>query len=262
MTPNATINVSVSSHYRNGSYDSETVTQGILGERVEILEHAPLFSKIRQHDGYVSWIGTDQLATGDSPDGPTVLVRSHFICIRAEPSPRSEVIRDAVIGSRLCADDQRHGWTRILLPDGQPGWVETDRFGSFDAATPERIIGLAAEFLGYQYLWGGRTPKGFDCSGLVQTVFALHGIPLPRDSWQQQKQHQLSRNFSDARRGDLLFFGKTPGTVTHVAISLGSGRFIHASGWVRYNSFNISDPDFSGNLAATFISVNRYPSGT
>lgn len=259
MTGKATINVSVSSHYRENSYGSETVTQGILGERVEIIENHPLFSKIMQEDGYVSWISTDQLAAGTPPSGTQLLVRSHFIRIRNQPSNDAEIIRDGVIGSKLTAEDKHNGWTRIILPDGQPGWVETDHFGSFPPATPANIIRLAQEFLGYQYVWGGLTPKGFDCSGFVQTTFALHGITLPRDSWQQQEQHLISTDPSAGAPGDLLFFGKTPEKVTHVAISLGNQRFIHASGWVKYNSFNESDPDFSQDLSDTFISVNRYP---
>lgn len=259
MTPNATINVSVSSHYRDNSYSSETVTQGILGERVEILEHHPLFSKIRQSDGYTSWISTDQLVPGDPADGRQIQVRSHFVRIYNQPSTDAEIIRDGVIGARLVTTDEHNGWSRIILPDGQTGWVETDHFGSFPAATPDTIVRLAREFLGYQYVWGGRTPKGFDCSGFVQTTFALHDITLPRDSWQQQEKHWISSDFSEAVPGDLLFFGKTPEKVTHVAISLGSQRFIHASGWVKFNSFNESDPDFSQNQLDTFISVNRYP---
>ena len=45
------------------------------------------------------------------------------------------------------------------------------------------LIELAREFLGYQYLWGGRTPKGFDCSGLVQTVFGLLGVTWDKVQW-------------------------------------------------------------------------------
>ena len=259
MTPNATINVSVSSHYRHDSYSSETITQGILGERVEVLEHQPLFSKIRQKDGYVSWISSDQVALGELPSGQLRQVRSHFIRIREEPAADAEIIRDGVIGSQLILDDETNGWTRIVLPDRRSGWAETEHFGSFPSPTPLNILHLAREFLGYQYVWGGRTPKGFDCSGFVQTTFGLHGVALPRDSWQQQEQHLVSNDFAAAIPGDLLFFARTPEKVTHVAISLGNQRFIHASGWVRYNSFRESDSDFSRDHLDTFVSVNRYP---
>ena len=259
MTPNATINVSVSNHYREATYASEVTSQGILGERVEILEHGLLFSKIRQADEYTSWISSDQVHEGVVPDGEPVLVKSHFLRIHKNPSIDSEGIKDAVIGCKLHTNDTCNNWYKIILPDSLEGWAEKKHFGSFPAPTPDNIIRIARDFRGYQYVWGGRTPKGFDCSGFIQTVFGLHACTLPRDSWQQQEQHLLSKEYRDAEPGDLLFFGKTKDKVTHVALSLGDERFIHASGWVRYNSFKKTDQDYSREHLEKFISVNRYP---
>lgn len=262
MTPNATINVSVSSHYREPSYAAEVTSQGILGERVEILEHRPPFTRIRQADGYESWISTDQVYGGDAgengPGGTQVMVRSHFMRIYREPSTLSDGLKDAVIGCTLTAIAEEGNWYKIRLADGAVGWAEKSHFGTFPDFSPENIVALARDFLGYQYCWGGRTPKGFDCSGFVQTVFLLHGISLPRDAWQQQRLNLLASDYRQAQAADLLFFGKTPERVTHVAISLGNERFIHASGWVKYNSFRETDEDFSGHHLRTFISVNRY----
>ena len=259
MNNEAAINVSVSSHYRDASYASEVTSQGILGERVELLEPGPLFTLIKQADGYQSWISSDQLGHANVEAETTALVRSHFLSLHQQPATDTEVIRDAVIGCRLPVQQEQEGWYRLALPDGQTGWAAKDHFGSFPSATPQNVIGLAREFLGYQYVWGGRTPKGFDCSGLVQTTFNLLGVQMPRDSWQQQKQFFRSADIHDADPGDLLFFGASEEKITHVAISLGDLRFIHASGWVRYNSFRQSDPDFSPKHLDTFISVNRYP---
>ena len=259
MNNEAAINVSVSSHYRDASYASEVTSQGILGERVELLEPGPLFTLIKQADGYQSWISSDQLGHANVEAETTALVRSHFLSLHLKPANDTEVIRDAVIGCRLPVQEEQEGWYRLALPDGQSGWAAKDHFGSFPSASPQNVIGLAREFLGYQYVWGGRTPKGFDCSGLVQTTFNLLGVQMPRDSWQQQKQFFRSADIHDAEPGDLLFFGASEEKITHVAIALGDLRFIHASGWVRYNSFRQSDPDFSPKHLDTFISVNRYP---
>ena len=187
-----------------------------------------------------------------------MLVRDHFLRIHNEPDLDSPAIRDAVIGCKLIATTEQDGWYQLVLPGGLAGWAEKQAFGTFPEFSPANVVALAGEFLGYQYTWGGSTPKGFDCSGLVQTVFKLLGVALPRDSWQQQQHNLLSRNFRDAEPGDLLFFGKTPEKVTHVGISLGNQRFIHASGWVKCNSFNEADSDYSANHVKTFISVNRY----
>lgn len=259
MSSFARINVSVSSHYCHPSYESEITSQGILGERVELLESQPLFSQIRQADGYESWISTDQLADDRVVgEGWDVMVCSHFMRIYGDPAIDSTCIRDGVVGCFLRAIEEQGEWLKVLLPDGIAGWAEKKHFGTAREVSTEGIVDTAREFLGYQYSWGGRSPKGFDCSGFVQTVFLLHGIILPRDSYQQQQQNLLSTDFNDARPGDLIFFGKTSERVTHVALSLGNNRFIHASGWIRINSFNLDDKDFSDHHKQTFISVNRY----
>jgi cell wall-associated NlpC family hydrolase len=260
MVSHGAINASVCCLYREPSYNSEIVSQGLLGEEVELIEHGELFSRIRQEDGYESWISSDQVSSLILPQRDRYWLRSHFVAIYAEPATGSDRIRDAVIGSALTVTGERGEWYSVILPDGLTGWIEKQHFAELAPFTPESIVNLAREFLGYQYIWGGRSPKGFDCSGFVQTVFRLHGILLPRDSHQQQLNHLVSNDYRDARPADLVFFGKTPEKVTHVAISLGNQRFIHASGWVRYNSFNTADSDFSQRHVERCISVNRYRS--
>ncbi len=253
------INVGVSNHYREPSSQSEIITQGCLGERVEVLEEQENHTLIRQADNYQSWIPEDQLVTSDEAvKGENIIVVRHFVRIYSQPAESSPAVRDAVIGSRLVCCDKSGDWLQIVLPDGTLGWAEKKYFGIFPELSPDNIISLAHDFLGYPYFWGGTSPRGFDCSGLVQTVFKLHGLQLPRDAWQQQQKKLLSTNYLDAQPGDLLFFSRTPDKVTHVAISLGEQRYIHASGWVRIDSFNESDPLFTRQRANTFTSVNRY----
>jgi hypothetical protein len=84
-------------------------------------------------------------------------------------------------------------------------------------------------FQGTSYLWGGVTPWGADCSGLVQTSFGLHGVALPRDAWQQASAGvAVESGPLEAREGDLLFFSdRADRHITHVAISLGEGGIVH-----------------------------------
>jgi cell wall-associated NlpC family hydrolase len=253
------INVSISNHYRDPSSQSEIVTQGCLGERVAILEEQENHTLIRQADNYQSWIPEDQLVSGVAAvTGEKVTVLSHFVRIYSQPAGSSPAIRDAVIGSHLTTCGETGEWYKIVLPDGIVGWAEKKHFGAIPELSAKNIISLASDFLGYPYFWGGISPRGFDCSGFVQTVFKLHGIQLPRDAWQQQQNNLVSTNHLDAQPGDVLFFSRTPEKVTHVAIALGNQRYIHASGWVRIDSFDESDPLFTRQRAATFTSVNRY----
>ena len=97
------------------------------------------------------------------------------------------------------------------------------------------VISIAAQFLGVPYVWGGTSPSGFDCSGLVQYVFARAGVSLPRvASSQQGVGTPVSR--ADLQPGDLVFFGSP---AHHVGIYVGDGTMINApytGTVVRYDS--------------------------
>src|SRR5215467_5482498 len=82
------------------------------------------------------------------------------------------------------------------------------RFAPMSSAIGRTAVDL---FIGTSYQWGGVTPWGADCSGLVQSVFALHGVPLPRDAWQQAEMGvDAGQDVGDLLLGDLLFFTDRP----------------------------------------------------
>ncbi len=91
----------------------------------------------------------------------------------------------------------------------------------------------AARFLNCPYIWGGRIPSGIDCSGLTQLVYKIHGIAIPRDSWQQSEAGTVVSFLEEAENGDLLFFDNDKGKISHVGILMAQGLVIHASGRVR-----------------------------
>ncbi|MGH9068843.1 MAG: NlpC/P60 family protein [Acidimicrobiales bacterium] len=94
-----------------------------------------------------------------------------------------------------------------------------------------KVVGLARKYLGVPYVWGGTTPAGFDCSGLVQYVYAKAGINLPRTSQEQAKVGKVVPNLAQARPGDLVFFAGSDGTPQapgHVGIYIGHGKMIDA----------------------------------
>lgn len=92
-----------------------------------------------------------------------------------------------------------------------------------------RICALAESFLGVPYRWGGSTPRGFDCSGLVQYVYREAGVNLPRRSTDQSRTGRRA-DLDDLKPGDLIFFRIDRNVVSHVGISVGGGEFIHAPG--------------------------------
>lgn len=101
--------------------------------------------------------------------------------------------------------------------------------GQTTAAKAQKIIATAKEYIGVPYVWGGTSPSGFDCSGLVYYVFRQHGISLNRTA-ATQYQHGVYVSKSNLQPGDLVFFQNTYKTgISHVGIYIGDGQFIHAS---------------------------------
>ncbi|MCH7548899.1 MAG: C40 family peptidase, partial [Candidatus Krumholzibacteriota bacterium] len=95
--------------------------------------------------------------------------------------------------------------------------------------TGKEVLEKAEAFLGAPYRYGGTTPKGVDCSGLIYSVFRDFGIALPRTTAHQSEFGTHVRK-NQLQPGDLIFFRTTAGAhATHVGIYAGNGRFIHAS---------------------------------
>ena len=93
----------------------------------------------------------------------------------------------------------------------------------------EQVVATARKYLGVPYVWGGTTPKGFDCSGLVQHVFAEQGIRLPRTSGEQARAGRAVTP-AEAQPGDLVAFDNSSARkgVDHIGIYLGDGTWIAA----------------------------------
>jgi len=95
------------------------------------------------------------------------------------------------------------------------------------AAAAEVAANHAAKMVGRPYRYGGSTPSGFDCSGLVQFSYRQAGVKLPR-STEDQLRASSPMPVSKLRRGDLIFFDQDGKRKSHVGIYLGEGRFVHA----------------------------------
>jgi gamma-D-glutamyl-L-lysine dipeptidyl-peptidase len=153
--------------------------------------------------------------------------------LRAEPSHDAEQVTQALRGEPLRVLEERGEWARVETAYGYPGWARRDDLGGeLDsewlrpaAADP---VAEARTFLGSRYEWGGMTPAGIDCSGLVHMAFRACGRLVPRDADQQEEAgEKLSED--DLLPGDLVTYGPREGA-DHVAFWVGEGRILHATG--------------------------------
>jgi cell wall-associated NlpC family hydrolase len=110
------------------------------------------------------------------------------------------------------------------------------------------VLGTARQMLGTPYRYGGSSPSGFDCSGLVSYAYRSVGIRVPRTSSEQFRQAQRVP-LQNLQPGDLLFFRLSPPKISHVAIYDRDGRFIHApSSGKRVSYASLDNPYWRQHL--------------
>lgn len=195
---------------------SGQVSQQLGGHVVSIVEDQGDWLLVRGRDEYEGWMHRGYLAPAPNGDGgPPPRISLGCVVRTASGAQRSLPLRallapgDRIEGGEAIGDDERRR-----------------RFPPTASAIGKSAVEL---FVGTSYQWGGVTPWGADCSGLVQSVFALHGVQLPRDAWQQARAgRDAGRELLDVRAGELLFFSDRPdGHITHVALALGTCRVVH-----------------------------------
>lgn len=164
--------------------------------------------------------------------------------VMAEPKYGSRVaatlVRGCLIKHTGVLEDK---WEKIGLTDGSYGWIRKGfaRYieklpKSDEAELRKRIVNTALDYLETQYRWGGKSHFGIDCSGLSSMAYMMNGYLLPRDAGPQQKFLRAIKR-EEAKPGDLLFF---PG---HVAVYIGEGRYVHATGREGYTLINSFDKE-------------------
>lgn len=138
----------------------------------------------------------------------------------------------------------------IITGCGQlPSRSGTDNQASNGNAAGELVVNAARLQIGSPYLYGGESPAGFDCSGLVQYAYRQAGIEVPRSTEGQLR--SVSRiTLSSVRPGDVLFFKVSPPKISHVGIYIGDDRFVHAPSSGKTVSYGTLDnPYWKNHLA-------------
>ncbi len=217
-------------------------------------------------DGYEGWVHGGYLAVVDAPELAPL--------VGAPPGDAVPRVLAADAGLRVSLGcTVRAGGRTLRLPLG--AWVaageavlggETVPLDELPVRFPpdgEAVVRTAARYFGStSYQWGGVTPWGADCSGLAQSVYALHGVALPRDAWQQALSGADAGADPAAHApGDLLFFSdRDDGRVTHVGLAAGGGTMCHLAvgrgGWAVDDLADPSDP-YAARLRGQLVGARR-----
>lgn len=251
-------------------YESPLETQELMGTVVDVLDRDGYWVKIHTPQPYDAWCTDKGLVFMSESEIAEYEAAPKYICtartgiVYSSPSLGARPLSDLVMGDVLRQVMEKgkpaksKKFLKVMLPSGLVGFVpsadlmDMEKWCASVNGSASDIVALAKSFVGVPYLWGGMSPKGFDCSGLVRFCYMMNGVALPRNASEQiflGEDAPLDR----LKPGDLLFFGKKgllgKEKVTHVGMYIGDGRFIHSSHHVRINSLSSTDADVYENMS-------------
>ena len=196
---------------------SAPISQLLAGRVLDVCETRDDWYRVRGPDEYEGWMHRGYVGNTPVPSDGTHATHVSLGCVTTSPAGRT---RKMPLGAYVVGGERIVGGDAITIAEKEA------RFPSDVGA-----IARSAQvyFDGTSYVWGGVTPWGCDCSGLVQSTYWLHGTQLHRDAWQQAQQGvKVDGTLLDVRIGDLLFFtDRIDQHITHVAIALGECRLVH-----------------------------------
>jgi peptidoglycan DL-endopeptidase CwlO len=187
-------------------------------------------------------------------------VRSEIVRLKAEEAQRQAQLaaeararlaaQRAAQSAQTASQPTQSASSTQSTPAPVSGIVASTPAGS-TAAPPSShggVVGVAMRYLGVPYVWGGASPRGFDCSGLVMYAFAQIGVSLPHSSYAQYGMG-APVSMSQLQPGDLVFFAGA----SHVGIYIGGGQFIHAP----HTGDVVKISSLSGWYSSTFAGGRR-----
>lgn len=269
----AVVNVPVCSLLSQPRRDSPLADEALFGMVLEVLDTPePGWGRVRTPYRYEGYAPLARLALGEGPakqwaDLPKGVVRHKSACdVMDAPTWQARPRLTLPLGALVApVGETEEGWQRVALPGGEKGYVRSgilgpvspDPGGLLETELRARLVAAAMAYWGTQYRWGGKTPQGIDCSGLASMAYLLNGITIYRDARLEPGFDLVEIPREEMGVGDLLFF---PG---HVAMYLGRGRYLHATGragsdGVVVNSLRAGDPDYRPDLAQTLTQVGSY----
>lgn len=240
----------------------EQISQFLFGRVADVVAAQGDWRRIRMRlDGYEGWIHTGYTREVETAEADAWEVAATGWSEGAVGEVRDRLVRIPP-GGRVQVDPMGG----LVFPGGRRGKLLNGRVVPADTLAKEtramQIDKWAVRFFGgAPYQWGGMTPWGVDCSGMVQIAFAARGVALPRDSFLQAEVGEPVV-LETARVGDLLFFSENGRSVTHVAIVGANDTLVHstlsAGGFLQ----EPWGPDTrAGFLRDLFVSGRRLPRG-
>jgi gamma-D-glutamyl-L-lysine dipeptidyl-peptidase len=219
--------VSISPLRAENRDQSEMVSQLLFGELLHVHEIVGAWCRITTYlDNYGGWMDLKHVVHLSDKEVKRWLdgiwYESDLLRVLNTPWGKQQIVR----GSCVPFEEK----LSFNIGSDLFQWEEPGRERS-----PSSIVDCAMGYLNSPYLWGGKSPFGLDCSGLVQLVFRFFEINLPRDA-EDQFEHGKLIPVEEMEAGDVAFFQNAAKKIIHVGILNGEGGIVHASGCVRLDA--------------------------
>ena len=204
------------------------------------------------YNGKTGYVSADYLRVDQDNVFETYgCVNGDGVNVRADASTDAEILASVDTGTIVTINGLVDGWYDVTCQYGTEGYIRSDfldltKESTTSASSGSGIVDTAMQHLGTRYVYGGASPKGFDCSGFTMYVYSQHSYSLPHTATGQWQSGLGSRVYSigELQPGDLVFFNdpsRNAGKAcSHAGIYVGGGQFIHSSS-SRSNGVIISD---------------------
>ena len=226
-------------NFRSGpSVDAGVLSSLTESEEVTVLQVVDGWCQARWNgqDGYVSaeYVSVDGIPLLD----PKGMVTGNCVNLRSGPSTNDSILTMVNSGTMVDLVSLSDGWYAVEY-NGLSGYISADYVrvyagtGGEGSSIGEDVVELALSYVGTAYVYGGSSPRGFDCSGFTMYIFGQFGYSLPHSATSQWYNSGSYVDKSDLQPGDLVLFcdpryskGKA---CSHVGIYIGDNQFVHAS---------------------------------
>ena len=212
-----TVKSSIANIYKKNNKNSGIVTQILLGEDFKSQNKIGKFYKgYKAYDKYKGFIEAKDLHLDKNKKTHKII--SKECNIYKKPNNKYKLNKKIFFNSRISILDGKNNFIQT-----KNGWILKKNIKPINFRKKHFLDNIKL-YLNTKYLWGGNSPKGLDCSALVQELLKFNNIYCPRDSKDQKKFFRKEISIKNIRKGDLLFWKG------HVAIALSNKKLVHAFG--------------------------------
>ena len=167
--------------------------------------------------------------TVDKIDGKIGTVTGNGVRMRSGPGTSYSVVGYYNRGVQLTVTGKSGDWYQVSS-GSVTGYMSANYISlSATSSQGEQIAKTALQYLGVPYVYGGASPRGFDCSGLCYYVYQQYGYSLCRGATSMWNNNGVLVAKSDLQPGDLVFFKDSTSPIGHVGMYIGDGKFVHAA---------------------------------